>query len=193
MSSQPKTRLAPEEYLAIERKADYKSEYYKGAVFAFAGASERHNMITGNVFASVHTQLKNGPCRVYSGDMRITVPRLPHYAYADVAVVCGQPQFDDDFKDNLLNPIVIVEVLSPATERYDRGTKFESYQRLPSLMESVLVSQGRPRVEQFLKQADGRWLYAETSDRGSIKLTSIECELSFGDIYERVELALPEK
>ncbi len=96
-------------------------------------------------------------------------------------------KLDDDFKDNIMNPIVIIEVSSPSTEPYDRGTKFESYQRIPSLIEYLLVSQERPRVEQFLRQADGRWLYSETSDHGSITLTSIKCELSLGDIYERVK------
>lgn len=187
MSSQPKTRLTAPEYLALEREAEYKSEYYKGEVFAFAGASLRHNLIAANFLATTHSQLRGGPCSAFSSDMRITIPQTPHFAYADVVVVCGQPQLDDDFKDNLLNPIVIIEVLSPSTERYDRGTKFESYQRIPSLMEYVLVSQERPRVEQFLRQTDGRWLYSETSAQGTIKLTSIDCELSLNDIYDKVE------
>ena len=187
MSSQPKTLLTPEEYLAIEREAEFKSEYYKGEVFAFAGASLRHNLISANILANVHAQLRGGPCSAFPSDMRITIPQTPHYTYADVVVVCGQPELDDDFKDNLLNPMVIVEVLSPATESYDRGKKFESYQRIASLMEYVLVTQDRPRVEQFLRQTDGRWLYSETSAQGIIKLTSIDCELSLNDIYEKVE------
>ena len=187
MSSQPQRHLTSQEYLALEREAEYKSEFYKGEVFAFAGASERHNLIAANFLATIHRQLRSSPCRAYPSDMRITIPQTPHYTYADVVVVCGQPELDDDFKDNLLNPIVIVEVLSPSTERYDRGKKFESYQRIASLMEYVLVSQDRPRVEQFLRQPDGRWLYSETSAEGSIKLTSIDCELSLTDIYEKVE------
>jgi len=187
MSSQPKTRLTAQEYLALEREAEYKSEYYKGEVFAFAGASLQHNLIAVNVLATIHGQLRGGPCSAFPGDMRITIPQTPHYAYADVVIVCGQPQLDDDFKDNLLNPIVIIEVLSPSTERYDRGTKFESYQRIASLMEYVLVSQDRPRVEQFFRQPDGRWLYSETSAEGIIKLTSIECDLLLKDIYDKVE------
>jgi Uma2 family endonuclease len=187
MSSQPKTRLTAQEYLALEREAEYKSEYYKGEVFAIAGASLRHNLIAANALATIHGQLRGGPCSAFPSDMRITIPQTPHFAYADVVVVCGQPQLDDDFKDNLVNPVVIIEVLSPSTERYDRGKKFESYQRIPSLMEYVLVSQDRPRVEQFLRQPDGRWLYSETSAEGSIKLTSIDCELSLNDIYEKVE------
>lgn len=187
MSSQPKTRLTPQEYLALEREAEYKSEYFKGEVFAFAGASLQHNLIAVNVLTAIHSQLRGGPCSAFSSDMRITIPQTPHYAYADVAVVCGLPQLDDDFKDNLRNPIVIVEVLSPSTESYDRGKKFESYQRIASLMEYVLVSHDRPRGEQFLRQPDGRWLYSETSASGSITLMSIDCELSLDDIYEKVE------
>jgi Uma2 family endonuclease len=187
MSSQPKTLLTAQEYLALEREAEYKSEYYKGEVFAFAGASLRHNLIAGNFLATIHSQLLGGPCSAFPSDMRITIPQTPHFSYADVVVVCGKAQLDDDFKDNLLNPIVIIEVLSPSTERYDRGTKFESYQRIDSLMEYVLVSQDRPRVEQFLRQPDGRWLYSETSGEGVVSLTSVNCELSLSDIYDRVE------
>jgi Uma2 family endonuclease len=187
MSSQPHGRLTSEEYLALERKAEQKSEYYEGELFAFAGASLRHNLIAGNVLATVHNQLRGGPCSAFTSDMRIAIPQTPHFTYADVVVVCGQPQLDDDFKDNLLNPIVIIEVLSPATESYDRGKKFESYQRIGSLMEYVLVSQDRPRIEEFLRQPDGRWLYSENSSQGTIKLTSIDCELALNDIYEKVE------
>jgi Uma2 family endonuclease len=187
MSSQPKTLLTAEEYLAIERDAEYKSEYYKGEVFAFAGASLRHNQITANILANIHSQLRRRPCSAFTSDMRISIPQTPHYAYADAVIVCGQPQLDDDSSDNLLNPTVIFEVLSPSTERFDRGKKFESYQRIASLLEYVLVSQDMPRVEQFLRQQDGRWLYSDTSGNGTIKLTSIDCELSLNDIYEKVE------
>jgi Uma2 family endonuclease len=187
MSSQPKIRLTSEEYLALEREAESKSEFYKGEVFAFAGASERHNLIAANFLATIHRQLRSSPCRAYLSDMRITIPQTPHYTYADVVVVCGQPELDDDFKDNLLNPIAIVEVLSPSTESYDRGKKFESYQHISSLKEYVLVSQDRPRVEQFLRQTVGRWLYSETSGDSTINLTSIDCELLLKDIYEKVQ------
>jgi Uma2 family endonuclease len=184
---QPQTRLTPQQYLTLEREAEYKSEYYKGEVFAFAGASLRHNLIAANVLATIHNQLRGGPCSAFSSDMRITIPQIPHYTYADVVVVCGKPQLDDDFKDNLVNPIVIVEVLSPSTESYDRGKKFESYQRITSLVEYVLISQDRPRIEQFLRQQDSRWLYSEASTAGTLKLTSINCELAFYDIYYNIE------
>lgn len=187
MSTKHQSLITPQEYLALERDAEYKSEYYKGEVFAFAGASVRHNRITANVLANIHSQLRGGPCSAFASDMRITIPQTPHYAYADVVVVCGESEVDDDFKDNLLNPIMILEVLSPSTESYDRGKKFESYQRIASLAEYVLVSQDRPRVEQFFRQPDSRWLYSEVSVAGVIKLTSIGCELSLKDIYEKVK------
>src|SRR5258708_1259683 len=106
MSSQPKTLLTAQEYLVLERAAEYKSEYYKGEEFAFAGASLQHNLIAANVQASIHSQLRGGPCSAFPSDMRITIPQIPHFAYADIVVVCGQPQLDDDFKDNIMNPIV---------------------------------------------------------------------------------------
>ncbi len=187
MSTKPKTLITAQEYLALEREADYKSEYYKGEVFAFAGASMQHNLIAVNLLGTLHRQLRDRACTAFSSDMRITIPQTPHYAYADVVVVCGSPQTDDAFNDNLLNPIVIIEVLSPSTERYDRGKKFESYQRLASLMEYVLVAQDIPRVEQFLRQPDDRWLYSDTSGEGIINLVSIDCSLSLKDIYEKVE------
>ena len=187
MSTKQETLITPQEYLALEREAEYKSEYYKGEVFAFAGASLRHNLIATNILANIHSQLRSGPCTAFSSDMRISIPQTQHYTYADIVVVCGETEVEDDFKDNLLNPIVIVEVLSPSTERYDRGKKFESYQRIASLAEYVLVSQDLPRIEQFLRQPDSRWLYSEISAVGVIKLTSIDCELSLADIYEKVK------
>ena len=179
--------MTPSQYLAHEREALFKSEYYKGEVFAFAGASRRHDIVTGNAFANIHLQLRGGPCRAYTSDMRISIPLTSHYTYADVVVACGEAKLEDEFKDNLLNPTLIVEVLSPSTEGYDRGKKFESYQHIPSLMEYVMMSQDGPRVEQYLRQPDGRWLYSETTKEGVVHLTSIGCELSLKEIYEGVE------
>jgi len=187
MSSQRKALLTPEQYLAIEREGESKSEYYKGEVFAFAGASLRHNRIVANVLANLYNQLRHSPCSVFPSDLRISIPLIPHYTYADIVIVCGPPQLDDSSNDNLLNPAAVIEVLSPSTERYDRGKKFESYQRIASLIEFVLVSQDVPRVEQYLRQQDFRWLYSETSIKGDIELTAISCKLSLDDIYDQVE------
>src|SRR5947209_1452139 len=121
MASPAGQRLAPAEYLAIERAAEYKSEFFAGELFAMAGASPAHVLITSNVNRELGTQLRNCPCRVYSSDLRVKVSATGLYTYPDVAVVCGEQQFDDEHRDSLLNPTLVVEVLSPSTEAYDRG------------------------------------------------------------------------
>jgi Uma2 family endonuclease len=188
MSTKQKTLISPQEYLALEREAEYKSEYYAGEVFALAGASLRHNLIAGNVLAALHTQLKGGDCQVYPSDLRLKVPQIPYYTYPDVTVVCGEPQVEDDHRDNLLNPIVIVEVLSRSTERHDRTSKFESYRRIETLREYVLIAQDSYRVEHYRKQLDGSWIFSETTDTTeTLKLASIGCELDLSDIYAQVD------
>lgn len=125
MFSQPKSHYTPEEYLALERKADYRSEYFAGEIFAMSGASERHNLIVGNVFAALHAQLRNRSCKAYASDLRVKVNPTGLYTYPDVVALCDEPQFNDDQKDTLLNPTVLIEVLSPSSEAYNRGGKFE--------------------------------------------------------------------
>lgn len=187
MSTRPKTLIKPQEYLALERKAETKSEYYAGEVFALAGASPRHNLIAGNVLATLHSQLRGRDCRVFPSELRVKVPDIPYYTYPDVTVVCGEWKLEDEHQDNLLNPIVLVEVLSASTQRRDRGSKFESYRRIDSLREYVLVAQDTQRAEQYSKQPDGSWIFSETSNTdGVVKLASIGCELAFTDIYEKV-------
>ena len=137
MATQPKTHLTPEQYLEIERKAEFKSEYYQGEMFAMSGASYPHIGIVANAVASLHQQLRRGPCRPLSNDMRVRVTATGLYTYPDVVVVCGEPRFLDDTFDTLLNPTVIIEVLSESTEAYDRGQKFEQYRSLESLAEYV--------------------------------------------------------
>ncbi len=188
MSIQPKRRLSPEEYLEIERQAEYKSEYYNGEMFAFAGASENHVVITGNVSAIFHAQLKNKKCKVYSNDMRVKVSTTGLFTYPDVAVVCNQGKFEDEHRDTLLNPIVIVEVLSPSTENYDRGTKFEHYRTIDSLTDYLLVAHDKIHVEHYVRQSDRSWLFSEyKSAEDKIKIESIGCELLVAEIYEKVE------
>ena len=135
MSSQVKVYYTPDEYLALERKAEYKSEYFGGEIFAMTGASRKHNLVAGNIFAALHLQLKKRPCEIYPSDMRVKVSPTGLYTYPDVAVVCGEPMFDDEQKDTLLNPTVLVEVLSKSTASYDRGEKFEHYRKIKSLAE----------------------------------------------------------
>lgn len=188
MSSQPQLRYAPEEYLALERKAEYKSEYLNGEIFAMSGASERHNLIVANVLASLHAQLRNRPCRVYPSDLRVKVEEPGLYTYPDITAICSKPQFEDRHVDTLLNPETIVEVLSPSTEAYDRGMKFGSYRKLPSLQEYVLISQGEPHIELYVRQPDNQWLLSEASNlQDVVRLPSINCILTLAEVYEKVE------
>ncbi len=189
MYAQAKTTyITPAEYLAREREAEFRSEYFDGEVFAMAGTSELHNLIVPNIVAELHTQLKRRPCKVYSNDLRLKVSRSGLYTYPDVMVVCGKPRLEDEHLDVLLNPTLIVEVLSPSTEHYDRVKKFEHYRKLDSFAEYLLVAQDRPRVEQYVKQPDGKWLYADAYHlEDVIELTSIECKLALQDVYAKVE------
>jgi len=189
MSSQPKTYLTPEEYLAIERRNEYKSEYIDGEMVAMTGASRRHNLIAVNISRDVSQQLRSRPCESYAGDMRVRIPATRAYMYPDVVVVCGEPQFEDDYVDTLLNPTALVEVLSDSTERYDRGRKFGYYRTIESLAEYVLVAQDECRVEQYTKQPDGRWLLTDhRSPDAVVELASIQCALRLSEGYEKVAL-----
>jgi Uma2 family endonuclease len=187
MSSQVQTRLTPEQYLALERQAQYRSEYINGSLFAMAGASRRHNLIAGNIFGELRAQLRGRPCEAYINDMRVKVGVTGLYTYPDVVALCGQPNFEDTQLDTLLNPSVIVEVLSDSIEAYDRGEKFAHYRRLESLRDYLLIAQNQVRVEHYIRQGD-HWLLSEASVLdGAIHLSSINCEVVLRDIYERVE------
>jgi Uma2 family endonuclease len=191
MSSQPKAYITPEEYLAIERKAEYKSEYFNGEMFAMAGASEQHATIVANVMYLLVGQLKGRPCKAYASDLRVRISPTGLYTYPDVVVVCGEPQFADDQKDTLLNPTLIVEVLSESTKDYDRGEKFEHYRTLTSLSEYVLIAQDKYHVEHFVRQPDNRWLLSETNRlEDTIHLSSIACDLALAEVYDKVAMAI---
>jgi Uma2 family endonuclease len=191
MASQRNVRLTPEEYLALERQATVKSEYVNGAVFAMAGASPRHVLIVTNVVAELRQQLKQRPCTVYSTYLRLQVRPTGLYTYPDVMVVCGTPQFDEVQQDTLLNPTVIVEVLSESTKDYDRGGKFQHYRTLTSLAEYLLIAQDTPHVEHFVRQPDNRWLLAETNRlEDTLHLPSITCDLALGEIYDKVDISV---
>ena len=188
MSLRPKPYLSPEDYLALERSAEFKSEYFDGEIFAMAGASESHNLIVINTIRELSIQLKKRPCKVYANDMRVRVSPTGLFTYPDVMVVCGQAQFDDSHLDTLLNPTLIVEVLSDSTEAYDRGRKFEHYRKLESLAEYVLITQHRPHVESYRRQPDQRWVFAESDGLdSSLPLDAIDCELALAEIYDKVE------
>ena len=184
----PEKFMTPEDYLEFERASEIKHEYFGGEVFAMSGASANHSTIAGNAFASLHAQLRRQPCRVYQNDMRVKT-RSVLYTYPDVSVVCGEPQFEDRVVDTLLNPTLIIEVLSPSTERYDRGKKFQHYRTIESLQEYVLIAQDSVLVERYLRQPNNEWLLSEFAGMDAVlELPSIRCRLALADMYEKVEL-----
>ncbi len=188
MPLQTKAHFTPEEYLALERKAEYKSEYFAGEIFAMSGASERHNLIVTNIVRELSLQLKRRPCKVYPSDMRVKVSPTGLYTYPDVVVVCGEARFEDAHMDTLLNPTVIIEVLSESTEAYDRGRKFEHYRTLASLSDYLLIAQDRPRIEHYVRQPERRWLLSETNHLAdTISIVSIQCDLALTEVYDKVE------
>lgn len=190
MARQPKTFLSVQEYLALERHAENKHEYHDGEMVAMTGASRAHNLIVTNVVSELRQQLKGRPCEVYPNDMRVKIPSVGRYVYPDTVVVCGEPQFEDAYVDTLLNPTLVVEVLSGSTETYDRLTKSDYYCAVESLGEYLLIAQDSHRVEQYVKQADGRWLITETEGlEAVIDLNSVGCRLALNEVYDRVELA----
>jgi Uma2 family endonuclease len=187
MSSQPKKLVPSAEYLACERKAEFKSEYFAGEVFAMAGAGQRHNLIAANILRVLGNQLLERPCNVYPSDMRVKIGKINKYTYPDIVVACDVEQFEDEQNDTLLNPVVIIEILSESTEAYDRGKKFEHYQSLESLREYLLISQDPYRVEQYVRRDDRTWTYFEFHQAvDTAHLPTIECDLSLKDIYAKV-------
>jgi Uma2 family endonuclease len=187
VSSLPDRWISPEEYLEFERAAETKHEYLDGQVFAMAGASLEHNQIVGNLLVEIGGQLKGRDCRVLPSDMRLHMPGARYYTYPDVTVVCGKPELQDQHFDILLNPKVLIEVLSDSTERTDRSRKAKHYRRIASLEEYVLVAQDEPRVEIYLRQGGREWLLTEASELGeSVELRSIGCFLALEDVYQRV-------
>lgn len=186
MSSLPQHYLTPEEYLAIERIAEFKSEYIDGIMYAMAGGSERHNIIVANLIISVGIQLRGRPCRVYPSDLKVRVPNSSKFLYPDVSVVCGETRFADDHKDVILNPVLIAEVLSDSTAGFDRGKKFISYQQIVSLKEFIFVAQDEILVEKYARQDDESWVYTKARDiDGVVALRSIECIVKLSDIYDK--------
>ncbi|MGH9941161.1 MAG: Uma2 family endonuclease [Pyrinomonadaceae bacterium] len=190
MSSLPSYYMSAEEYLSIERKAEHKSEYVDGLMYAMAGGSERHNLIAANIIISIGVQLRNRPCRVYPSDLKVRVPNSKRFFYPDVSVVCGETRFADDERDVILNPILIVEILSDSTAAYDRGVKFLSYQQIESLQEYLLVSQDEVMAEHYVRQNNDAWIYTKAIGLAeTIILPSIECEAALKDIYDKTTLS----
>ena len=178
-----------EEYLELERAAEYKSEYYRGEIFAMSGASRYHNRITENLSGEIYIALKGKSCQSFSRDMRVHIPENTLYTYPDLLIVCGKPEFLDNQTDTLLNPSVIIEVLSPSTEGYDQGKKFHLYRSLRMLTEYVLIDSQEVRAEVYRKASNGIWaLVSEADDlEGSIEIGHIGLTLKMSDIYAQTE------
>ncbi|CRI65180.1 conserved hypothetical protein [Thiocapsa sp. KS1] len=184
-----------EDYLAAERAGcDVKHEYVNGEVFAMTGASFTHNLIVLNLGSELRARLKGTPCHVLPSDMRVRIEAANAGKYPDLVALCEAPRFHDDRQDVLLNPALIVEVLSASTEAYDRGGKFATYRRLPSLEEYVLVSQHRPLVEVFTRQPDGRWILSETEGLDAeVAFASLGCRVAMREIYDKVDFEQGER
>lgn len=179
------SKYTAKQYIALERKGKYKSEYINGYIVAMAGASRQHNQITFNIAGELRSQLRDLPCIAYVNDMRVKVSQTGLYTYPDVVATCSEPQFEDTHMDTLLNPTVIMEVLSESTEAYDRGEKFAHYRRLPSLTDYVLVAQNKACVEHYIRRGE-QWVLSEVSDLdGKIHFDSIDCDLLIREIYDK--------
>ena len=186
---QPKQQFTPEEYLRRERDAVDKHEFYRGEIFAMAGGSAEHSRIIANTIRHLGNRLDRSPRGVFDSNLRIRIPRSSLYTYPDVSVICGPLEYDplDARRETVLNPTLLVEVLSPSTEAYDRGAKFENYQQIDSLREYLLVSQNVARGETFLRQPDGTWLYtAATGLQASVQLASLKIEVPLAEMYTGV-------
>ena len=188
MSALPKPKLSADEYLARERVANHKSEYYFGEAFAMAGASFEHNQIEQNIARILGNQLLERPCQVIGSNLRVECSPGQGYSYPDAVVVCGKPQFRAGTFDVLLNPQLLIEILSPTTEAFDRGAKAALYRAMPTLTDYVLIAQTEPRVEHFHREEAGYWRFTESAGLDAIlSLPSIACELPLRGVYAKVE------
>jgi Uma2 family endonuclease len=187
MSSMPKRLLTEDEYLTVERKAAYKSEFYRGEMFAMSGASREHELIGGNCFGLLWQKLSKAGCEVYKSDMRFRVAAGTLYVYPDVVAACGEPRFADQETDVLLNPMLLVEVLSDSTADYVRGVKSTHYRTIESLREYLIVEQHQPLVEHVVRQGHDTWLLKTISGlEETIQLASVGMSLQMADIYSQV-------
>ncbi len=193
--AQKKPKLyKPEEYLELERGSEVRHEYIDGEIYEMAGANKPHNRISVNVVRLLDNQLLERDCNIYGSDMRVKITSTSKYTYPDVVAVCGEEIFEDETEDTLLNPMLIVEVLSKSTEAYDRGAKFEYYQTIESFREYVLIRQEPFRAEQFVRKEKNVWTYFEfRKSDDTVKLNSIDCELVLKDIYHKIQQKFPKE
>jgi Uma2 family endonuclease len=180
--------VSANEFLQAERSAKEKHELHQGHVVAMAGASLAHNEIVANLIGNIKTHLKGRPCRIYPSDLRVAVATTDSFTYPDASIVCGKPKMLDSTFDTLVNPAVLIEVMSTSTEQYDRGTKFFYYMQIPSLKEYILISSTTKFAQTAIRQQDGSWKFEEvTSGDAFLPIQTIEYKISMEEIYENVE------
>jgi Uma2 family endonuclease len=193
MSIQPRRRYTLEEYFALELASEEKYEYFDGEVFNMSGGSPAHEEILGNIYAALKSRAREKGCRVFLSGLRVKVPSQPPYRYPDLTALCDTPRYEKiGGLDALTNPSLIVEVLSPSTEAYDRGDKFTHYKSIESFGEYLLVSQVRPHATHYIRMENGMWLYEEFNDLDArLRLASLDCELALRDVYADVVFPPP--
>jgi Uma2 family endonuclease len=183
----------PEEYLALEEAAEYKSEYHDGAIIPMTGGTTNHNQIALNLSVVLHIAFKQQNYRVFMGDVRLWIPRIRSYVYPDVMVIAGKPEYYDNRKDTITNPQAIIEVLSKSTRNYDRVDKFSYYRTIPSFQEYILIDQKKIAVEQYYKQANKRWSFSEYNEEDTdLFFSSLQVQVPLVDIYEKVDFEAEE-
>ncbi len=188
MASSPVTKLTEEQYLALERAAETRSEFVDGEMFAMSGGTTGHARLQSNLHGELYSALRDGGCHAYTSDFRVRTASGV-LTYPDVSVVCGDAKLADSYADTLLNPTVLIEVLSPSTEGYDRGLKFQHYRTIESLRDYLLVDQGKIRVEQFTRQSDGTWTFRDyLNESDDVVIESIAVRISMRRIYAGVDV-----
>ncbi len=192
MTAALKTKLTAQEYLAIETRAEFKSEFFNGEMFAMVQNSVRHSFIRENLSGEIGLRLKGGPCRSVSSNQRVLVSRTGLYTYPDLLIVCGPFELDPENSHTITNPTAIVEVLSPSTEKYDRGAKFRNYQQIPSLKEYVLVAQDEAVIDRYVRLSDGSWgLVSFVGLEATLALTSVPVQIPLADVYAGIAFDEP--
>jgi Uma2 family endonuclease len=180
-------QMTETEYLEFERQSEFKHEYINGEIFAMAGASDEHNLIVASLIIAIGSQLRGSNCKIYPSDMRVKIEATGSYLYPDMLVLCGEKKFAAGSFDTLLNPSLIIEVLSPSTEAYDRGKKFADYRKISSLQEYVLVSQDKASIERCTRRENRKWTFIEFEGlESSLELSSIGATLDLADVYEQI-------
>lgn len=193
MSAQPKLKHSLEEYLEIDRNSNERLEFWDGEIFSLSGVSREHATVEMNVSITLGGRLRVKGCQLFPANVRIKVPGMPPYRYSDLSALCGKAQFEKiGGVDALVNPSLIIEILSPSTEAYDRGDKFTYYKSIPSFSEYLLIAQHRPHISQFIKQPDDTWVFREfNSLNDTVRLETLSCEMTLDEIYQSISFNVP--